>query len=204
MDMLLQVSAGASDYSELARKITNLTDAVSALNAVAEQGGGTPGGSDMLNVSAGPLGGPDGLAHFARFKEIAIGREYGPGDSIVSGPTGPERPVDWHDVFKFDANPALADFAPGTTARARSLAFASNYTSLLVRLHNVFNGQPATLMSTLGAMYALRGMARTLMQTDDPRHPGSWGVGPSWEYVPSASHYESRGRHPRPAHTATD
>ena len=74
------------------------------------------------------------------------------------------------------------------------LEFAANYTSLLVSLHNVFNGQPDTLMSTLMQMYQLKSMAQQLMDTDDPRLPNSTlGIGPPWQYVPNASHFHKRG-----------
>jgi hypothetical protein len=76
--------------------------------------------------------------------------------------------------------------------------FAGNYTSFLVALHNVFNGQPDTLMSTVGMMYKLKAMAIGLMETDDPRLPGSLGVGPPWQYVAAHSQYEARGRRARP------
>jgi len=75
-----------------------------------------------------------------------------------------------------------------------TLAFASNYTSMLVALHNVFNGSPRGLGATLGQMYALHGMAIELMQMADPRQGSSAvGIGPTWEYVPAASQYTSRG-----------
>lgn len=80
----------------------------------------------------------------------------------------------------------------------KSLYFASNYTAMLVGLHNVFNGQPDALPGTLGQMYALKALAIDLMQTADPRFPNQTvGVGPLWEYVPNASEYEARGRRPR-------
>jgi hypothetical protein len=78
------------------------------------------------------------------------------------------------------------------------MEFAGNYTAFLVSLHDVFNGKPDTLMSTVGQMYALKAMAIGLMQTNDPRIPQSdLGIGPPWEYVPTASRYEARGRQAR-------
>ena len=79
--------------------------------------------------------------------------------------------------------------------------FASNYTALLVALHNVFNGQPNTLMSTLMQMYQLKTMAQALMDTPDPRLPNSTlGIGPPWQYVPNASRFHQRGGSPTPVY----
>ena len=37
-------------------------------------------------------------------------------------------------------------------------------------------------------MYGLRQMCQTLMTTPDPAHPGTM-LGPSWEYIASASKF---------------
>eukprot|EP00750_Incisomonas_marina_P003538 INCI13196.1.p1 GENE.INCI13196.1~~INCI13196.1.p1 ORF type:complete len:555 (+),score=73.94 INCI13196.1:82-1746(+) len=72
--------------------------------------------------------------------------------------------------------------------------FAGNYTALLVALHNVFNGQPDTLMSTLMQMYQLKSMAQALMETSDPRIPESTlGIGPPWQYIANVSDFARRG-----------
>ena len=152
---------------------------------------GVPG----FNISAGPLGG--GLAHWARFKELLLGREYGVNDTVYSGPTGKARPTDWEGVYRFVDDPKLSDFKPGTRAFELSVALASNYTKLLVELHNVFNGAPEMYASTLKGMYTLGEMAVGLMRDEhDPRFPRnvSIGIGPCWEYVASGSQYVSRGR----------
>ena len=84
-------------------------------------------------------------------------------------------------------------------AHARVESFASNYTAFLVKLHNVFNGRPDTLMSTIGQMYRLKAMAIDLMETNDPRIRSSLvGIGPPWEYVAAASQFEMRRRQARP------
>jgi hypothetical protein len=84
-------------------------------------------------------------------------------------------------------------------AHNQGLEFAGNYTSLLVALHNTFNGKPEALMPTIGQMYMLKGLAINMMDTPDPRiRDGTMGTGPPWEYVASASQYEARGRKPFP------
>ena len=78
-------------------------------------------------------------------------------------------------------------------------SFAANYTSFLVSLHNLFNGQPDSLGDTIGQMYTLKGLAIDLMNTPDPRiQTAPMGVGPPWEYVPSASQFDARGGKARP------
>ena len=47
-------------------------------------------------------------------------------------------------VHPFASNPRVDDFPQGSRAGALSLAFAVNYTNLLVSLHAVFNGAPQT------------------------------------------------------------
>jgi len=77
--------------------------------------------------------------------------------------------------------------------------FASNYTDILVKLHDVFNGNPTGLWDTVGEMYALKTLAIQLMETPDPRiQTDTMGVGPPWTYIPSVSKYYARGGLARP------
>ena len=91
----------------------------------------------------------------------------------------------------FVPNPKLLDFAPGSAAHDAGLAFATNYTRLLVQLHHVFNGDPDAFDSTIRGMYVLSSLARGGLRTHDPRFPVNvtMGVGPVFEYVPSHSEY---------------
>ena len=74
--------------------VTTLAAAVAALEGISDQGSGCPSPDPPgFNLSAGALGG--GLAHFARFKEVLVGREYRTGDTVDSGPTGAAVAVDW-------------------------------------------------------------------------------------------------------------
>lgn len=186
--------------NQTVHKIKNLKDATTALLGVADQGGGCPvPGKEQLwpevaNISAGPSGGV--FSHLARFTEIANGRQYNPHDQLAK-PTGPTIDTNWSQVYQFKANPKVSDFPLGSVAYNKSLAFAASYTQLLVQLHNVFNGAPEAFGATIGAMYQLAGSAVDLMNTTDPRNEGL-GIGPAWEYVPSASRYEARNSVARP------
>ena len=169
---------------EHSRVIANLSAAVAALEGISDQGGGMPTHDKIgFNISAGPLGGT--IAHFARFKEILVGRRFRPDDTVAGGPTGDPVEIDWQGVKPFVHNPKIADFPIGSTAHRFSLEFAGNYTALLQRLHRVFNGSPGAFHATLGQMYKLRDLADRLASTHDPRFPANvtMGIGPSWEYV---------------------
>ena len=183
--------------NQTAPKVATLHQAVTALLGVSDQGGGCPvPGKEQFwpnisNISAGPLGGH--LSHFARFYEIAAGRRFRSNDTTDSGPTGDPVVTDWLNVYTFVPNPKVSDFAVGTKAHKLTHTFASKYTSLLVMLHKVFNGAPDTFGSTVGAMMSLVKMAVTLFNTPDPRAPAhGLGIGPTWEYIASASEYAVR------------
>lgn len=208
----LQVAASTfTQPAQTASMVTNLADCVEALIAVSEQGGGCPveGAEelwpDVSNISStsGVLGGGQLYSHWARFASAAAGRAWAAGDNATTGPRGaPLAPVG--AVYNFTAHPTVSDFAPGTPARSLALDFAANYTSLLVQLHNVFNGAPSTYFATLTAMHTLTTSAELLLATPDPRASKSGAVapgtvmGPPWEYVPSASQYAARSGKARP------
>ena len=196
---------GPQGTPQTAPKIANLSDAATALLGVSEQGGGcpVPGYESWwplaANQSAGPLVGGEcyGLSHYARFFEIHAEREWRANDTAKKGPTGTAEPVDWEGAASFKPNPSVDDFEEGTDAHAVSLAFASNYTALLVKLHDAFNGAPEQYFPTLNQMHALTVDAQAVLRTRDPRN-ASLAVGPSWEYIPAASQYYERGGRARP------
>ena len=41
----------------------------------------------------------------------------------------------------------------------QALAFAGNYTAMLVQMHNMFNGQPGLLGAAIGTMFTLKAQA---------------------------------------------
>ena len=85
----------------------------------AQEGGGCPSPDPPgFNLSAGALGG--GLAHFARFKEVLVGREYRTGDTVDSGPTGAAVAVDWSGVRRFVDDPRVEDFDAKGAAGAQN------------------------------------------------------------------------------------
>ena len=196
-DPALQVNV-TTRGGERTTVVTTLAAAVAALEGISDQGSGCPSPDPPgFNLSAGALGG--GLAHFARFKEVLVGREYRTGDTVDSGPTGAAVAVDWSGVRRFVDDPRVEDFDAKGAAGAAARAFAGNYTKLLVALHAVFNGHPDRFMATVRQMAGLRRLADASMATHDPRFPpnATMGVGPTWQYLAEASEWEQRGRRPR-------
>lgn len=151
---------------------------------------------DVSNISSGPLGGV--YSHWARFAEVYHCRQWQPNDTAKGGPTGAVLPS-FGSVYEFEANPTVSRYAPGSEAHTLTHDFASNYTALLVMLHNTFNGAPQTLFRTFGAMHSLTVNALKLLTTPDPRNLTQGAVlGPTWQYIPQASQYVARKGKARP------
>ena len=128
-----------------------------------------------------PYQSPDDPAHFYKFGAIVAGRE------LVTTPTGyayagAAIPFDPDGIWPLKPNCRIADFAVGTQARTRIEQYAWNYSSLLNALHDTFNGHPDRLDAAIGAMYDLRVLAVSMMQTVADPDTGQT-VGPSYEYV---------------------
>jgi hypothetical protein len=152
--------------------ITSAATAAAGLQIIVDQGEGT---------STDPFEAPGDPAHYYKFGEIfygfkiietATGFAYD-GDPIAFDPA---------DVYPMRANSKMADFPPGSQARARAEEFNYAYSSLLNVLHAAFNGEPTRINAALGLMYELKMIAVSLMQT--PVGDGSNATaGPSFEYI---------------------
>jgi CDGSH-type Zn-finger protein len=161
--------------------VTDLDSARRALDEIVEQGEGLDhesiidGDRDMFHPDR------DELAHYFRFRELALGRHYVPGDTPHSGPTGEPVTVDWSGVHPMRTNPRGADYPPGSQIRAAMDAFNRSYSEVLALLQQCFNGDPQLLAIATGAMYGIKGQMIALMQLDSD--DGSTTVGPSFEWV---------------------
>jgi len=123
----------------------------------------------------------DELAHYFRFRELALGRRYVRGDTPHSGPTGEPVDVDWAAVYPMRVNPRSADYEPGSDIRAAMDEFNRSYSEVLALLHQCFNGDPQLLAIATGAMYGIKRQMLTLMQLDSGDE--STTVGPSFEWI---------------------
>jgi CDGSH-type Zn-finger protein len=130
------------------------------------------------------------VAHYFRFQEILAGRDFQPGDTPQSGPTGSEFKVDWDAVYNMRPNPRSADYPEGSDIREKMDMFNRTYSSILRLLHQTFNGKPEFLKIATGAMYELTFQAIDLMQT--PTGDGDTTAGPSFEYVPHQNHHRQK------------
>lgn len=166
--------------------VEDLKSAKAALDEIVEQGEGLQhqevwdGDRNMFHPER-----PE-VAHYFRFNEIKVGRNYQDGDTPQSGPTGEPFTVEWDAVYNIKPNSRSADYPEGSLIREKMDQFNRTYSSILRLLHQTFNGKPEFLRIGTGAMYELKFQAIDLMQT--PSGDGDFTVGPSFEYLPHETH----------------
>jgi len=186
--------------------IHSLEDAERAISEIVEQGEGLPGQIGVQQVRSREtaviaalsrevsaesdflperFGGDSEPAHYFRFKEIRDGRYYQKGDTIDSGPRGPELPVDWNAVFHMQSNPSASDYGGHPPVQALMNDFNDCYQRLLERLQLAFTGQPSSLVATVGDMLELKHRAVELMRIPNPLDNGATTVGPPFGLGPT-------------------
>lgn len=158
--------------------VTNLHSALQALHEITGQGEGV---HHSIWDGDEQLGEVKELAHYFRFDEIYHERRYTATDSLKSGPSGEELPVDWDQVYPMQPNPKMADYEPGSALWRKTYEFNRTYMALLNELHNSLNGKPQRLMQSVVRMYELKYQAVELMKT--PIGDGEMTAGPSFEFV---------------------
>jgi Ferritin-like len=165
--------AGGGDLIE----VTNLETALKALDQIIEQGEG-----DTNKPGPGEEFDPEGeLAHFYRFKELYVGREYVMGDSPEE-PTGPTIEVDYSAVFPMKPN-LKAEELTGELRKAAE-NFNRNYAKLLARLQEGIDGKPEAVGAAIAAMIHVGQEAQALLKK--PLGDGSGlNAGPSWQFLPN-------------------
>lgn len=159
--------------------VTDLDSALAALELVVDQGEGM---DHTIHEGDARLGGGDQLAHYFRFRQIAVGHRYRSGDLARSAPTGARLPVDWDAVLPMRPDPCVADLPPGSEVRAMADSFNRTYGSLLGLLHRALTGEPDELVPAVTLMYQLRWQAVALMRV--PSAPDGQTAGPSFEWPP--------------------
>ena len=160
--------------------VTDIKSARLALREISEQGEGLPDsifdGDHRLFQQA------EEVAHYFRFNEIFLGRLYSKTDTPNSGPSGPDLPVTWGDVYNMKANPKMADYHDKPDVLALMKKFNCTYMEILDLIHKAFNGKPDQLMKSTVKMYQLKDQAIGLMRI--PSGDSDTTVGPSFEYIP--------------------
>lgn len=183
-DPTSQVSSDGAYYGGSGKIIAvkNLESALVALEEIKEQGEGLQhaeiwdGDQNMFHPERAEV------AHYYRFHELLVGRNYTDGDTPESGPTGESFTVDWDAVYNIRPNPRAQDYPAGSVIREQLDDFNRTYSSVLRQLHRCFNGHPEVLGLATGTMYEVKIKAMALMQT--PSGDGETTVGTSFEYVP--------------------
>ncbi|QBQ99144.1 ferritin-like domain-containing protein [Paraburkholderia pallida] len=148
-----------------------------AIETIVEQGEGTHTSPEAV------VGG--GYAHYYRFMEIAKGHRLVKTPGIEPGYayTGEAVPFDPQGVYPVPTNPTLASYPPNSAQRLACNNFNYAYTSLLLVLHQLFNGAAtsAQFNTAIGLMMSLKGQAKAMMAgIPNPK----LHVGPSFEYQP--------------------
>ena len=81
-------------------------------------------------------------------------------------------------------NPRTADYADHPDIHALMVKFNKTFTSLLVALENVFNGDQDEMRAAVGIMYDLKYQGEGLMRLPIPGDPEGRTVGAPFEIDP--------------------
>jgi hypothetical protein len=158
--------------------VTNLADAVLAINEIVGQGEGMNG--ELLDPDHVMFGEEIEYAHYFRYMEIRHERRYLPTDDPSAPPSGPRVNIDWNAVLDMQDNPKMADYPVGSPVRDKTYAFNQTYMKLLNQIHHACNGRPETFGEAVPLMYALKYQALELMNIPTP---SGRMAGPSFEFV---------------------
>lgn len=154
-------------------------DAKEAIEGILHQGEGY----DQKFWNLSPYTGEMEHPHYYRFEEVVKGAFYLSADQgHEEWPSGAKLDTDWTAVHNFLPNPKAADFKNHSDIYNLMTNFNSCYSLLLTNLHQSFNGEPERFMSQVGTMFMITRLARVLISTPAPGHPG-FTVGAPWEWV---------------------
>ncbi|HEX9982669.1 MAG TPA: ferritin-like protein [Thermoanaerobaculia bacterium] len=154
--------------------VTNVASAQRAIEIIVRQGEGTP---------TSPVGGPDGLAHYYRFEEIAKGKTLHPNPDVPEKYSfgNPPIPLDETvDVYPMADNPPTVPLDPQSQLGRMSQRCDETFSALVDGLQETFDGTPDHLGAAIGLMYSLRVQAQSLMAEALP--DGNGNAGPRFLY----------------------
>ncbi|MGE7960070.1 ferritin-like domain-containing protein [Pseudomonas sp. NPDC089530] len=162
--------------------ITGMDTAREALQTIIEQGEGAD--MSVFDLDLHYFDQPEEVAHYFRFKEIAEGRRYRPGDKPSEPPSGERFEVDYNAVFPIIRNPKHSDYPAGSRLAHLNRSFNQQYSLMLQQLEQAFNGHPAVLYDAIiNGMHGFTPIAQEMMETPisdktDARHGA-----PSFEWI---------------------
>ena len=161
-------------------EVTDLESAKLAITEISEQGEGL---SDSIADGDHRLFQQQiEVAHYYRFNEIYLGRQYTEDDTPQSGPSGPELPVNWNAVYDMRPNPKVSQYLDYPEILEIMHRFNCTYMDMLDLINDGFNGKRSSMMAAVTKMYELKDQATSLMNI--PSGEDNTTVGPSFEYVP--------------------
>lgn len=153
--------------------ITNVKEAIRAINLIVRQGEGRP---DTPEDKLDP-------GHYLEFKQIAVGHEAAWNDDAEQWDfTGCPVDLDPAGVWNLYPNAKIVDYPQGSRARVLAEQFNAGYTNLLRSLQATFNGSPEALKVAMGLMQELHLTARSLVATPVPG--SDLHASPTFEYAP--------------------
>lgn len=190
-DPRLQVNVGSSRGQ--VPSVGGHLEAKRILIGILAEGGGD-NSSSLYDLS--PFRNQTEHPHFLRFQEVLTGRQFLPADALRKGdrryePTGRALDRNWSAAYKCTPNPKARYYKAYPSIFRTMMDLNARYTNLLAGLHHAFNYEPDSFNAMIGSMYTLGGLARQLMATPDPLHPGNT-VGPSWEWINVTAWTEER------------
>ena len=160
-------------------EVNNLESAKLAIEEISEQGEGL---SDSIADGDQRLFGQQmEVAHYYRFNELYLGRQYTETDTPNSGPSGPELPINWDAVLDMRPNPKISQYTDQPEIVDIMQRFNCTYMNMLNLINDAFNGKQSNMMAATAKMYELKILATDLMNI--PSGVGETTVGPSFEYV---------------------
>lgn len=152
----LQVTHGAD-------AVTNVGEALAAIDIICQQGEGTP---------ATPIDQRGELAHYYQFEAMVRGMKVVPsGGGFAFDPTQPIAINDDSDVIPMTDDPRLVPLVAGSQAALLSAECDLAYSNVLREIHAAFNGEPDRILAATGLMYVFTATAGQLLQerlTDPP------------------------------------
>lgn len=161
--------------------IKTLCDAKKALGVIIEQGEGA--GDSIYDEDEHYFDQPAEVAHYFRFKEIASGRYYQPGDKPQDPPSGAPFLVDYEAVYPIKINAKTTDYAPGSRLATLNDSFNRQYSLLIYQIEQAFNGTPYLLYDAItNGMHSLTSIAIEMMSLPISGADGTHGA-PSFEWI---------------------
>lgn len=142
--------------------ITNLKQALRAIELIKGQGEGT-GGSIYDREGE--------ISHYYRFQQLKLQQYYQAGDK-PDCPTGHTFTVDWSAVYPMQVDIRPDQLPEGSEVKAAAQKYDAAYAAFLGELTLAYNGEPQRLLGAVGSMFRIKEAALQLIHNPIPGMPG--------------------------------